>query len=121
MLRRTDIAPSALASLAIAVAIVAIMVPTCVMIGCSMSGGMMFVPFGDKASISSPCDGTYLFSTAPVGTVPGGAESTLLTLVAALVVAVAVVAPRMTAQPVRMARDGPPPPPEDPGDVRLRI
>ena len=120
MLRRTDIAPGMLTSLVVVLAIVAIMVPTCVMVGCSMSGGAMFVPFGTEASFSSSCGGTYLFSKSPVGTVPSDVSSVLISFVAALLVVAVAFSPRLTADPIRSSRDGPPPPP-DSGDVPLRI
>lgn len=121
MLRRNDIAPGTLGSLAVVIAVVAIMVPTCVMVGCTMSGGMMYVPFSDTPSVSSSCGGTYVYSKTPVGVMPADA-STLIAFVAALLIAVAFVAPRLVAQgPVRALCGGPPPPPDDLGGVRLLI
>jgi len=121
MLRRSDIAPGSIATLAVIVALVAVVIPTCVMVGCTMSGGRMFVPFGSETTISAPCGGSYIFNSSPLGTIPSGIDALILSFVAALAATLVLFAPQPMVQPVRLARDGPPPPPEDPGDVRLLI
>lgn len=119
MTRIADKFHSALVPLIIVVAFVAIMVPTCQMVGCN---GMMPMPyFGHGTAITPDCPGTLVSSSTPVGVVPSAADSLLLTLVSALVAVVVLFAPR---QPVRLARAfaaTPPPPPEDPRGERLRV
>ena len=121
MLRRSDIQPGPLAILAVVTAILVLVVPTCAMVGCTMTGSAMFVPFGSNPTMSAPCGGTYVVSKSPVSTVPTEAPATLLVAVAALVMAATLALPRVEAAPVRSARDGPPPPDEPLDDVRLRI
>ncbi len=121
MLRRTDRTPGTFAALVVVAAIVLLMVPTCVMIGCTMSGSAMFVPFGNELSMSAPCGGTYVLSKAPVGTIPTNVDASIVAVIAALIVAFVLVVPRLEAAAVRSARDGPPRPLEPLDDVKLRI
>lgn len=121
MLRRTNIAPGPLATLAVAVAIVMLMVPTCTMIGCSMSGGRMFIPFGEDLGMAQPCGGTYVVSRAPLAAGPLQSETTVTLAFVALIVAFVLFAPRVEATPVRSARDGPPPSSDVSDRTPLRI
>jgi hypothetical protein len=107
--------------LAIVVAIVAIAVPTCRMVGCDMNmGAMPFVPFSGTHA-SSDCPGQWELFTTPASTLPSGTESLLLTLVAALFAAVVLFAPQMSARPVLVRVSNPPPPPEEPRGERFRV
>ena len=107
--------------LAIVVAIVAIAVPTCRMVGCDMSmGAMPFVPF-NGSHISADCPGQWEVFTAPSSTLPSGSYSLILTLVAALVAAVVLFAPQVAPRPVLARVSNPPPPPEDPRGERFRV
>jgi len=110
----------ALIALAIVVAFVAIAVPTCRMVGCSMGGAM---PFGntDMAGFFGDCGGTYVSSSAPSAIVPAGADSLVLALVTAVVAAVALTKPPVLVQAIRVHDSDPPPPPEDPRGERLRL
>jgi hypothetical protein len=121
VLRRTDIAPSALATLAVILAVVVIAIPTCTMVGCTMTGDAMFVPFGGGLSFSSSCGGAYSVNGAPLATVPTGAETSLLALVGLAVVGAVVRVPRVELRPLRIVRGGDPPPPEETEEVPLRI
>jgi hypothetical protein len=107
--------------LTIVVALVAIAVPTCRMIGCDMDmGAMRIVPMGGTY-LSAQCPGQWEFSSTPVSTVPNGSSAILLTLVAALVAAVVLIAPQSTSRFVLVRVSDPPPPPEDPRGERFRV
>jgi len=110
----------ALVALTIIVAFVAVVVPTCVMVGCSMGGAM---PFGhlDMTSLYSDCGGTYVTNTAPSAIVPAGADSLVLALVSAVLAALVLFRPAPTVQTIRVHASDPPPPPEDPRGERLRL
>jgi hypothetical protein len=107
--------------LVIMMAVVAIAIPTCTMIGCDMGmgSGMPFMPSG--AGIFNSCSGEWITSTGPAGLIPSGGENLVLALSAVLLAAVAVVAPRSSSdlRPAMVAE--PPPPPEDPLGQRTRI
>ncbi len=108
--------------LVVVLAIVAIAVPTCRMINCEMdmSKGMPFMPRG--LGIYNPaCGGEWLTTTGPKGVVPGGAESLLLSFAVAVVMAVVLFAPQLSARPVFAFSAQPPPPPEDPRGERFRV
>ncbi len=107
--------------LAIVVAIVAIAVPTCHMVGCTMnSGAMGFVPFNGP-HFSSLCGGLWAFDSAPAGTVPSGIDALFLMLLAAFAGAVALLAPQVTGRPVLARACNPPPPPVRPRGERFRV
>lgn len=119
MTRFADRFRSVLGPLVIVVAFVAIMVPTCQMIDCN---GMMGMPhFGMGLTFQAGCPGTVVMSNTPVGVVPAGADSLLLTLVGALVVAAFVFMPPVSVRTVRVIDAMPPPPPEDPLGARFRV
>jgi len=108
--------------LVIAMAIVAIAIPTCRMINCDMDmgKGMPFMPRG--LGIFNPaCAGEWVTSTGPSAIVPSGVQSLLLTLIAAVVAVVALFAPQFTARPVFAFSAQPPPPPESPRGERFRV
>ena len=108
--------------LIVAVAIVAVVIPSCQMIGCTMP--MRFMPLiTDGVSFTNPssCGGTFVFGNAPSAVVPSGANSLMLTLVAALAIAAVLFSPRVEASPLRIVRVEPPPPPEDPRGERFLV
>lgn len=109
----------ALLALAIVVAFVAIVVPTCRMVGCSM--GAMPLHMGDTAGFFSLCDGTYVTSNAPSAVIPSGADALVLALVAAVFAAVAAFQPSVRVVRITSHPSDPPPPPEDPRGMRLRV
>ena len=81
-------------ALIVMMAVVAIAIPTCTMLGCDMSmgQGMPFMPSG--TGIYNECSGEWFTSTGPAGIVSNGVESLMLSLVAAAFVAAVVLAPR---------------------------
>jgi hypothetical protein len=107
--------------LVVVVAIVAIAIPTCRMVGCDMEmGAMPFVPFSGPHA-SSMCPGQWEYSSSPSGIVPTGSDPLLLGFVAMLVAAVALVSPRLTSRPLLAYVGDPPPPPGDPRGARFRV
>jgi hypothetical protein len=106
--------------LVIAMALVAIAVPTCRMVGCEMDmGAMPFMPHG--AGFYNQCSGEWVTSAGPAGVVPPGVDTLMLTLMAAVLVAVVLFSPMMSARPVFAFSAQPPPPPEDPRGERFRV
>ena len=108
--------------LILVVAVVAVIIPACQMVGCT--GSMRYLPLiTDVTSFTNPssCGGTFVFDKTPTAIVPAGADSLTLTLVAALGVAAVLFAPRVEARPVRIVRIEPPPPPEDPRGERFLV
>jgi hypothetical protein len=108
-------------ALVVMMAVVAIAIPTCTMIGCDMgmSGGMPYMPSG--TGIFNSCAGEWVTNTGPAGVLPGGFENTVLVL-GALIMAVAItLVPRESSSIVQVLAAEPPPPPEDPLGQRTRI
>jgi hypothetical protein len=112
----------ALIALAIVVAFVAIVVPTCRMVGCSMTMGTA-MPFGHQGmpGFFGDCGGSYVTSSAPSAVVPSGADALVLALVAAVLAALVLFQPNVVAERARVATTGPPPPPDDPQGERRRL
>jgi hypothetical protein len=107
--------------IAIVVAIVAIAVPTCRMVGCDMDmGAMRFIPHNGP-HFSSMCPGQWEFSSAPTGILPTGSDPLVLGFAALAVAAFVLVAPRRMARPLFAYAGSPPPPPEDPLGARFRV
>lgn len=108
--------------LAIVVAFVTVVVPTCRMIGCSMDKGYMgFMHGGSEVGFFGTCGGTYTFSDTPEALMPASFNALLLALMAAVMAAVALFSPRMVARPVRLIDRTPPPPPAEPRGERFRV
>jgi len=103
----------------IIVGLIAVAVPVCQMVGCSMSPGGM--PFSPGAAFRSVCDGTLMMSTTPAGTLPPSSESLLLTIAAAIVAMVVLVVPPYQTSYVLLVAEDPPAPPEDPRGERLLL
>lgn len=112
----------ALIALAIVVAVVAVVVPTCRMVGCSMSVGST-MPWGQQttAGLFGDCGGTYVVNATPTAVVPAGADSLVVALVAAFLAAAALFSPRSVTRSALIVEPTPPPPPEDPRGMRLRL
>lgn len=112
----------ALIALAIALAFVAIVVPTCRMVGCSMTLGSA-MPFGSQEmpGFFGSCGGTYVTSSAPTAILPAGTDALVLALVGAVIAALALMQPPASVQTIRVHAADPPPPPEDPRGERLRV
>ena len=121
MFARTDRRRMMLA-LVIAIAIVAVAIPTCQMVACSMdmSSGMMRIVPASTATIQAACDGTWLVSNSPLG-VTNDLTALMLALSAAFMGAMVLFAPQVSARPVRVAEANAPPPPLDPRGERFLL
>ena len=108
-------------ALVVMMAVVAIAIPTCTMIGCDMGmgGGMPFMPSG--AGIFNSCPGEWVSNTGPAGVLPSGIENIVIVLGAFVVAAAITLAPRESTSMVQARAAEPPPPPEDPLGQRTRI
>lgn len=115
---RDDIRKFAL-PLLLAVTVAVVLVPTCQMVGCTMSA----MPFfgGPGAAVSSPCGGTYVANLAPLGVVPAGLDALILTFLAAVIALVPLLFSGVSSRPLAVEVIEPPPPPEDPRGERLRL
>lgn len=115
----------ALLAVTIALAIVAVVVPTCRMIGCSMEmgamGSMEMGHPGTGVGLFSSCGGTYAASMSLLAAIPVSLESLVMALFAVAVAFSALLAPRLVARPVAVANVTPSPPPEEPLGARLRL
>lgn len=117
----------ALIALAIAIAFLAVAIPTCRMVGCSMESGsmasmdMMHMGSGAELGFFSTCGGEYSTTEGPLAIVPLGADVLVLAFAAACVAAGALASPMTVSRPVLVADATPPPPPEDPLGVRFRV
>lgn len=111
------------------VVLVAVVFPTCRMIGCSMEMGpngampisMHQLAMGDMFRITGDCGGEYVTSETFDGLVPTGVEALLLALMAALVGGIVFMAPRVRFEASRLAYATPPPPPLEPRGERFLI
>ncbi len=109
-------------AIAVVIALVAIVLPTCRMVGCSMEPGGV-APWGVQkvAGLFSDCGGEYVYGSAPYAVVPSGADALTLALVSAVIAALALMVPSMNARPAFIAESPPPSRPESPLGVRLRL
>lgn len=107
----------------VAVAVVAVAIPTCQMIGCSMdmSGGMMAISTHPGPSLGNACDGLWVTSSGPLGVAPSEFANLLLGLVAAIVAAAVLFSPRPAMRPVRLVDAHGPPPPLEPRGERVIV
>jgi len=115
----------ALIAVAIAIAFVAVVIPTCRMVGCSMDmgsmGSMGMVHMGTGLGMSPSCDGELSTTQGPLAVVPLGAEVLVLVLMAALTVGTMFFSPHTVSRLVLVPDATPPPPPEDPLGERFRV
>lgn len=111
--------------LAIMVALVAVVLPTCQMVGCDMNGtGMGAMPFMPKGGAYSDCPGEWVVNTSSsTGIVPSGGDSLSFMLLIALLAIVGVMffAPQVSLRPAAVYTGDPPPPLEDSFGARFRV
>jgi hypothetical protein len=110
-----------LLALALVFAFVAVVVPTCRMVGCSMGGAMSWGSGAGGPGIFGTCGGTYITTATASAAVPPTTLSLLLALMAAAVAVVALSAPPVVVERITVHSSDPPPPPQDPRGERLRI
>lgn len=111
--------------MALIVAFVAIVIPTCRMVGCSMEMGstMSMSDHGSMggAVLNAACGGQRIFNSAPNAIVPSGADSLTLALVAAVIAALALMLPRIAEGRVETFAAVPIPPPLPVRGERTRL
>lgn len=88
--------------MALLVALVAIVIPTCRMVGCSMEMGssMSMAGHGSMggAVFNAACGGKRIFNSTPNAIVPSGADSLTLALVATVIAALALILPAVSTR-----------------------
>ena len=102
----------------IIIGMVAVLLPLCMMAECGMSASEMLTAPG--FGFSKACV-TNMTSSAQAAIEAGTQQSLILTLVAALGVALVVMFPPLTMRPLRAVAEDPPTPPADPRGARLII
>lgn len=108
-------------ALAVVIAVVAIVVPTCRMVGCSMPMSAPMMGHLPMTILFGDCGGELVYNGAPTAVVPSGLDSLTVALLAAVMAAVALALPRTTPRAVFVSETGSPPPPVEPGGMRLRL
>ena len=104
------------------VALIAVAIPACEMIGCDMSmPGMMGIATHSGTTFGHPCDGAWVVSSSIVGVLPAEFFIILLALIAALVASMMAFSPRVEFQMARLVEANGPPPPLDPRGERFII
>jgi len=115
----------ALIAMVIAIAFIAVVIPTCRMVGCSMDmgamGAMSMMPMGSGLAFSAACDGELSTTQGPVAVLPTGLQSLALALMAAVMAVAVFFSPPMASRLVLVPDATPPPPPEDPLGERFRV
>jgi hypothetical protein len=119
---RTDKGSMSLALL-IAIAVIAVAIPTCQMVGCDMSmpGGMMRISTHLGGSFGQACDGRWVSSSTQYAVPPSGFSALLLSLFAAIAAAAVLFSPRVALRPVRFVDANGPPPPLEPRGERFTV
>lgn len=111
----------ALIALALAMVFVAVAIPTCRMIGCSMGGAASWGNNAVGLGFYGDCGGTWVTSATPVAAVLPSAYGAIVALLGLAVVAVAITRRPVLVEVISEHASDPPPPPEDPRGERLRI
>ena len=114
----------ALLPLVIIVAITAIAIPACQMVGCTMPPGSMFmriVHHGPLASLTGRCPGEVVTHQGPLALTPSGSDASLLSFIAAGIGVAVVLSKGGMPRALRVIAALAPRPPNDPLQGRLRI
>jgi hypothetical protein len=122
MFVRSDKSKTLLAVMLV-IAVLAVAIPTCQMIGCNMgmAGGMMRISTNPGLSLGAPCDGTWVSSESVIGVLPSNFLSTLVVLLAVLGMAVLMFSPKLVSRPIYLAEANAPPPPLEPRGERYLL
>ena len=107
----------------LAIALLAVAIPTCQMIGCDMGmcGGMMRITTIPGPTIGVACGGIWLASASVAGTMPAEFLSLLLALIVAFAFSLTAFSPRVEFRMARIADANAPPPPLDPRGERFIV
>jgi hypothetical protein len=108
----------------VVIAVLAVAIPTCQMIGCDMSamcGTMMRIvtPFGQH--LTAPCGGVWVSSGTVTGIVPTNLLSLLLALMAAFGLTAMFSSPERVTRPLFVIEANAPPPPIEPRGERYLL
>lgn len=107
-------------AVAVVVAFIAIAVPACRMVGCSMGGAMAWGDM-ETAGFFGTCGGRYVSNALPVAVVPPGAAALVLSLFAAFFSAVVLFRSPAVVEIISVHASDPPPEPLDARGERLRL
>jgi hypothetical protein len=110
-------------ALVVAIAVIAVAIPACQMIGCdmSMTGGMMRISTIPGPTFSDACAGTWVSNPSQPGVPPTQSITALLSLFAAIAAAIVLFSPRVEFRPVRLVDANGPPDPLDPRGERFTV
>ena len=106
-------------AMVIILAMVAVLLPLCVMIGCGMDTGHMMgshTGFGFTDACTNAAG-----DAAQAAIAPGNLQTLIMTLVVALGLVFSLALPQPSAHLVRIVAEEPPPPPEDPLGARFIV
>ena len=121
---RNNYMRQALLPLVVIVAIAAIAVPACQMVGCNMPTGSMmmrFVHHGPLGVFTGQCPGEFVTHQGPLALAPSGSDTFLLSFVAAAIGAAVLLFGDNRPRALRVLAALAPRPPNDPLQGRLRI
>ena len=121
---RNSYMKQALLPLVVIVAITAIAIPACQMIGCTMPNGSMamrLIHHGPMAIFTGQCSGEYVTHQGPLALTPNGSNATLLSFVVAAIAAAVLLFGDNRPRALRVVTALAPRPPNDPLGGRLRI
>ena len=106
----------------IVIALAAVAIPTCQMVGCDMAMDGMLMPFSTHSgpSFDGPCTGSWISNAGQVGIVPSNAFSALVAMLGALFLAALMFFASSAARPLSVVEANAPPGPLDPRGERLR-
>ena len=107
----------------LAIALLAVAIPTCQMIGCDMGmcGGMMMLIPHSGPSLAADCGGAWIANAGQLGVFPPELITALVAMLAMLGLAAFVLPPRRELQPIRVETANPPPDPIPPQGERFRV
>jgi hypothetical protein len=121
MFTRTD-SRKTMMNVMLAIALLAVAIPMCQMIGCEMGmcGGMM--PFHHHGTtLGNPCGGTWVGSASQVGILPTNIFSALIALIAAIGLMAFVMPMMRESRQLVVIEANSPPDPIPPRGERFRV
>jgi hypothetical protein len=113
-----------LLTVTLAVAVLAVAIPTCQMIGCDMSamcGTMMRISPAFGLHMDAPCGGVWVTSSSQAGIVPTNFLTLILALMVAFGLAALFFSPKRDARPLFVMQANAPPPPLEPRGERYLL
>jgi len=110
-------------ALVIAIAVLTVAIPTCVMIGCDMGlcGPMMRMTSFPGPAFLNQCSGTWLANAGQVGALPTEFVTAFLAMLAFVAMLLGLFSSSLELRAVTFVEANAPPPPLDPRGERFRI